>query len=143
MIFPIQNSSPLLTLIARVAQSNFIRPHFYQLKNQLKIILLVRFLLVFSYGKDVFYSSVSSLKNAIKQERSELLAFFMCSMLTDMLTYFCYIEKISIQQKYVNRSVNMEHMKIAIVYRTTKMITLQKKNRILLTSNFQQSVTKG
>ena len=28
---------------------------------------------------------------------SGLMAFSMCSMLTDLLTYFCYIEKFSIQ----------------------------------------------
>ena len=27
----------------------------------------------------------------------QIMAFFMCSMLTDLLTYFCYIEKFSIQ----------------------------------------------
>ena len=43
------------------------------------------------------------------------MAIFMCSMLTDLLTNFCYIEKFSIQKKYVNRSVNMEHSKNANV----------------------------
>ena len=43
------------------------------------------------------------------------LAFFMCSMLTNLLTYSYWIENFYMQQKYVNRSVNMEHMKNAII----------------------------
>ena len=38
------------------------------------------------------------------------LAIFMCSMITYLLTYFYYIVIFSIWWKYVNISVNMEHM---------------------------------
>ena len=40
-------------------------------------------------------------------------------MLKDLLPYFYWIENFSMQQKYVNRSVNMEHMKNAIVNKET------------------------
>ena len=41
------------------------------------------------------------------------LVFLMCCMITDRLTCFYWIEKFSMLQKYVNRSVYIEHMKNA------------------------------
>ena len=61
--------------------------------------------------------------------------FFMFSMLTDMLTYFYWIEYSAVYEKYhVNRSVNMEH----IVNLRSKENSCIKpvKSVILLLSNF-------